>query len=381
MESIVMQLRQDVISRNRTAFSDLPDDVLLEIFSKLGLKDTCRAGGVCKRWHELIHNECLWRQRLFIETQVWNLQGIEDQPLAYARFLDREPVGIARDCAGLSSKDMFILYSSEVAEIQKVKRQRRFQQFMNASSQLWLKRLLSPYFQSRISHHNDDDNASPFRVIMFGPGLESKSTRGIAKLIFTRRDNLFEAVDMVPSTESGVGAGVAVKYKGMHIIHLLTLYSGYATHREAVAGMTRLHSSKLLVTSGNQPPFSVTPAVYRLCQSTDAVIFVMDVTAYHNNPIEISRCLRYELGAMLEAVHGLNLPLLLWACVGTADDDIPNLMALIQDLGLLHVGNGWMVCKIVVDELNTTRYGLDWLLQKILCNRNESKASIGDGNR
>ena len=43
-------------------FEDIPDEVILNIFKNLDLKDLGRCSKVCKRFHKVGHDETLWQK-------------------------------------------------------------------------------------------------------------------------------------------------------------------------------------------------------------------------------------------------------------------------------------------------------------------------------
>uniref|UniRef100_A0A9L0TJS4 F-box and leucine rich repeat protein 12 n=1 Tax=Equus caballus TaxID=9796 RepID=A0A9L0TJS4_HORSE len=64
-------------------FADLPDSVLLEIFSYLPVRDRIRVSRVCHRWKRLVDDRWLWRhvdltlytapEGIIVKSSVYNL--------------------------------------------------------------------------------------------------------------------------------------------------------------------------------------------------------------------------------------------------------------------------------------------------------------------
>ena len=48
----------------------LPEEILIQILSHLGVRDLCEAALVCRLWRETVNSPCLWRKaNISLNTQ------------------------------------------------------------------------------------------------------------------------------------------------------------------------------------------------------------------------------------------------------------------------------------------------------------------------
>lgn len=64
-------------------FADLPDSVLLEIFSYLPVRDRIRISRVCHRWKRLVDDRWLWRH---VDLTLYTVCGAGREGLGLGRF-------------------------------------------------------------------------------------------------------------------------------------------------------------------------------------------------------------------------------------------------------------------------------------------------------
>lgn len=118
------------------------------------------------------------------------------------------------------------------------------------------------------------------RVVMFGPGLESRTSSLVHQLLWGNRSP-FQVQGMFPGQQDGVGSGVSLKYNE-ELLNFIILYSSTKKEREAAAQAGLVRKNKILLDKENEPDnegslvTEVTHPVRQLCKTIDAFIYVVD---------------------------------------------------------------------------------------------------------
>lgn len=67
-----------------TTFQDLPDSLQLKIFSFLDCGRLCQVSRVCRHWYCIASDDILWKKKLQLDVNRWNVIGHTTNPRMYA---------------------------------------------------------------------------------------------------------------------------------------------------------------------------------------------------------------------------------------------------------------------------------------------------------
>lgn len=331
-----------------TSFFDLPIDVVLYIFAFLDVNDLCRACLVNEYFYSLANDEYLWRQLLDQDSNRWRQIHFDKNPDIYRQV-----------CPGLSSKQIYLKC-----------RERFTANYANLLSGKDSNPISSLFFMIM-------PTGKP-RVLMFGPGLETKTSKIVRSILTDRCMNestRFKVTGLVPGGFSGVGSGISIRFEDREF-NLVVLYSNVKSVRQRLSAENRVRENKLFIkhesSSNNHETdsndlrrqyFEVTPAVQELCKSSHAFIYVVDAT---QTAREIAFA-QTELFAMSCELWSPNAaPLLILACRrNCAPKEALSSMAVVRTLRLGRLNKKWMTQSAEVESLDGVRSGVRWLMGQL----------------
>ncbi|XP_013392753.1 F-box only protein 4 [Lingula anatina] len=317
-----------------TSFSDLPANVKLHIFSLLSAQDLCRVSRVCKDWKELSSDNILWDQKLKLHSKKWEVIGHTTNPAMYKEVQ-----------SDWSNKEIYLRCSPEVNRL----RRRMNVTFHNLSS--WLRYLMP--------------SRKPPMVAMFGPGLES-STSKIVRRIIQDKATPFKVTGMFPGhVEGGYGSGVTVNLKKL-FFNLTILYTNTKNERENKNAEQRLRNNRLLQkqvadAENGEETFELCQSVKELCRTVDAFIFVVD-SSKENTALGQSKA---ELFAMVnERWSSPDIPVVILSCVKNTTIPRQPCIDVVNQLDLGRLSKPWQVFDCDVETLGGVTDGIEWLVEQ-----------------
>ncbi|XP_072022375.1 F-box only protein 4-like isoform X2 [Amphiura filiformis] len=317
-------------------FLHLPIQVHLHILSYLNASDICRLSATCQQCQSICADELLWRDVLKKEKSSWTELGNTSNPALY------EDVN-----SDLGYKEIYMRCNPHCA------RQEQFD-ILSIPRFLW----------SFIPHK------AP-KVVMFGPGLDSDTSKIVHKLIGNDESGIFQYQGMFPASQPGVGTGFNISMNNKAQLGLITLYSGTKRDRTNVniPNATRADRNKLLrpTAASNNPDGDETdlkyepiPAVRDLCSGTDAFIFVVDSSA----SVEELPEGRPELFAMMSERWTPNkAPLLILSCVPDCESSKIPCVDVAEQLAMHRINRTWKMFDANVSTLSGVVEGITWLLE------------------
>eukprot|EP00794_Sanderia_malayensis_P008143 gene8143-9013_t len=326
--------RREPKATQRVCFQDLSFFVQIKIFSYLDVRSLSKASMVSRLWYNLSNDEMLWKRKLEKDLELWNVIDHLSHPDLY-KDTDAE----------LSSKEIYLNCCPDCGK-QKQKSNFRFH----------LPKF-SFYFGFSVP-----------KVVMFGPGLESK-TSGIVRKMFS--DSMFTIKGMFPGEFEGTGSGVSLQFDG-GMMNLITLYSASKREREAnlANGVRRnkflVERDEVDAEEGLQDEnvtLTLTQPVKDLCSTVDAFIFVVDSTQNEQ---------RVELGLdELKAVMGNRqlksaAPLLVLSCVADEEIRAHPTISVANKLNLRELNRPWQVRSCEVSTLSGLLPGVQWLIHEVM---------------
>jgi len=210
---------------------------------------------------------------------------------------------------------------------------------------------------------------------MFGPGLETKTSKIVRSILTDRCLNdaaRFKVTGLVPGGFSGVGSGISIRFED-HAFNLVVLYSNVKSVRQRLSAENRTQQNKLFVheerNNANDESnvithyYDLTPTIQELCKHSQAFIYVVDAS---QTPREIGLA-QAELFAMTcELWSPAQAPVLVLACRRncTQDQALPSI-EVARTLRLGRLNRKWMVQSAEVESLDGVRSGLRWLLNEM----------------
>ncbi|KAJ8305428.1 hypothetical protein KUTeg_015973 [Tegillarca granosa] len=152
------------IQRDDSAFSHLPVNVKLHIFSFLEAKDLCKISEVCKDWYINAQDNLLWHGLLMRNVKSWNIIGHMTNPILYQEVESE-----------WSNKDIYLRCCPEINQLM----HKQHSVFTSISS------MLRYFLPKKVP-----------KVAMFGPGLESSTSGIVRKMLY--EESMLERVGLVP---------------------------------------------------------------------------------------------------------------------------------------------------------------------------------------
>ena len=297
-----------VLLMGPTLFS-LPAEIVQHIVSFLSLQEVCKLGATCRHAHALTHDESFWglqvrRQfRLFFTAEKGTVcEAWEDEDLR------RPPLeGIVCDPGIQGNREVSVLYSAEFRRIMMERNKSKpdpFRVMLENSIKDMLPRLLAFYVQL------PQEEQCSARLVLFGPGIESPSTRHLVHKMVNARSSTFDAVEFIKGLPGGIGSGVRINYKHMYNFDLMCLYTNSEIIRERLylgnrAGRLDPDLNRMIVKSGCS--LQLQPSILKLLPTLHCLLFAVDTAMGEGEKLkEVMDVIRREL----EVVIQVNLQLL-----------------------------------------------------------------------
>lgn len=346
---------------------DLPDSLLLEIIAHLSVQDQLACSATCQRLHNVVHDDIQWSRKLREDKRVFNIRYDEelDSVLSKVGHFGDNIHTVVFDPQHCSLK----LYHLYIPKEKRLKSPNPLEPEVATSLP---KRILGALMGS-IFRNNTPENPACLEnapiVTMFGPGLESVSTKGIARKILNSRSNQLCAMAMgvrnhliqrnpVPKFGNHVnltiGGGIIVKYYD-NFLQFVTLYSNIRLRRVGISPQERLENSKLFELDA-QGQFQATRGIQSVCEATAAFIYVIDIS----QDVTLETDLFFDLHAF--AKHNVKAPVLVLACVQDAGTPHHNWPLVLEAIKLHSYAQPWQISLINVETLSNLDTALDWIV-------------------
>ncbi|KAJ8040255.1 F-box only protein 4 [Holothuria leucospilota] len=313
----------------------MPVPVLMKVIALLDAKDVCSLGQTSLLFHSLCGDHLLWKQLLNNDKMKWNEVGHASNPSTY---MDLH--------ADMSFKDIYLRCSPDM------KKKEKFHLMK-------IPRLIKSYLPLKAPH-----------VVMFGPGLDSDTSRIVRKIINSEDNDIFKNRGPFPAMFPGsVGTGFTISMNdegSLHQMRLITMYSGTKKSREISPLERRSERSRLLrkvETESYEMKYEPTDSIKQLCHSVSAFICVVE----SSQEVEtVSGCME-ELHTLMDLRWTPHTsPLLILSC--TPDHDTPRLpcMTIAEQLQLHKLVRPWKVMNGVVSDLHGISVAIRWLIETAL---------------
>lgn len=317
------------IQRDDSAFSHLPVNVKLHIFSFLEAKDLCKISEVCKDWYINAQDNLLWHGLLMRNVKSWNIIGHMTNPILYQEVESE-----------WSNKDIYLRCCPEINQLM----HKQHSVFTSISS------MLRYFLPKKVP-----------KVAMFGPGLESSTSGIVRKMLY--EESMLERVGLVPGQFEGVGSGWCLRMENSQMFQLSVLYSASKKDREA-RQRDRKHDNRLLnVKKGDQgsEEFELKSAVRDYCRTVDAFIYVVESSLERDSVDEGNE----ELFAMVnERWSATHVPVLVLSCVHDASQSRIPCITVVEKLEVAKLNRPWQVRNCVVQNLEGVIPGIEWLVEQ-----------------
>jgi len=359
-----------------TLFS-LPAEIVQHIVSFLSLEEVCKLGATCRHAHALTHDESFWglqvrRQfRLFFTAEKDTVrEAWEDEDLR------RPPLeGIVCDPGIQGNREVSVLYSAEFRRIMMERNKSKpdpFRVMLENSIKDMLPRLLAFYVQL------PQEEQCSARLVLFGPGIESPSTRHLVHKMVNARSSTFDAVEFIKGLPGGIGSGVRINYKHMYNFDLMCLYTNSEIIRERLylgnrAGRLDPDLNRMIVKSGCS--LQLQPSILKLLPTLHCLLFAVDTAMGEGEKLEeVMDVIRSELEVVIQGFRQfqLFLPLVVLACRGEGQAASHlSLRQIVEGLKLGERTSPWGVFEVDVENMRGVERGLDWVLHHLAKKRRD----------
>ncbi|CAH1773448.1 unnamed protein product [Owenia fusiformis] len=327
--------RQPGQSETESHINNMPDSVLLHIFSYLDVENLCRMTEVCHRWLNVSSDNILWQQRLESDVKSWSIIGHTTNPTMY------------KECqSDWSNKEIYLRCSPQVNNL-KIRENLNFH---------YISSLLRSFLPKKVP-----------KVAMFGPGLES-STSGLVRQILWDTSGVFTRIGMFPGQFDGVGGGFSLKLKSGCMLHLSTLYTSTKREREQVFDGNRLRNNRLIAVQQAEEgaiedieQYELRQSVKDLCRTLDAFIFVVDAT----ESIQNLELMRRELFALVnERWAAPSIPVLVLSCIQETSTQRVPCIDVVTALNMTKLNRPWQVHDVQLSCQNKIGSSIQWLVEQ-----------------
>ncbi|KAF6029695.1 FBXO4 [Bugula neritina] len=199
----------------------LPEDVLLEIFSFLDAISLCKVRRVCQLWNRLSTDDILWKHKLLADVHNWKQVSNSSLPDSYIQD------------AEISKFDVYMRSSPEI--------------------QKWKK---SVYQQTTIHQLSDMLRMfMPMKRYTFGVGASAMDSYGkgqsfFSKLLSFDAGNVFQHCGQFPGKFRGFGGGFQFKYKRC-MLELCLMYVAPKSLRDAMTVEQQIEMLESKMTDGS----------------------------------------------------------------------------------------------------------------------------------
>jgi len=369
-----------------TSLFDLPAEIIEHIVSFLTLQEVCKLGATCRHGHALTHDEAFWGLKVLRQFQLVFTRDAAEVCDAWQEESNRYPIeGIVCDPRIQGNREVSVLYSSEFRRILMERNKARpdpFRALLENSIADMLPRLLAFYVQL------PQEQQLSSRLVLFGPGIESPSTKLLVHKIVNARSSTFDAVEFIKGLPGGIGSGVRINYKHMYNFDLMCLYSNGESSRERLyvenrAGRLDPALNRMLVDSPTG--LALQPNILKLLPTLACLVFAIDTAVdTTENVEEVTAAFKLELNLMLQSLSQfqLSLPLVVLACRGEArGQNHLSLQQCVNGLGLSNLNCSWGVFAVDVENMKGVERGLDWVLHHLTKKRRDLTYHTNQGLR
>ncbi|XP_076338513.1 F-box only protein 4-like isoform X2 [Tachypleus tridentatus] len=369
------------------SFQNLPDSLLLHIFSFLSVRELYTILRVCWRWYSVINDELYWKKLLLKECHILSITHLSQTPELIRDELNCAEIQTELKCV---IHDPVFHYSRilfDVCSPMINKERRRMKtEFRDLKPKLsWFQTLTQFSKLTPKTYETESKIEKTPKVVMLGPGLDSKQTKCIASKILAGRNNIFEAISMCSGTKPGLGSGLLMKCQGKRL-NFVTLYSNTYSIRERHQGNS-LEQNKLFKKDGTNGQWTLVPSVKETMEDINAIIYVIDArqrvcqreelfadlhVLLHDLSSTLTcqedmrdQALYSECSGLTNFHQSLLPPLLVLACVPDATHPRMSWEDLLSKLNLCRYKNPWHISHTDVSTLKNITIGLDWMLAHI----------------
>ncbi|XP_067936964.1 F-box only protein 4-like [Watersipora subatra] len=312
-------------TRKALSVSDLPDDILLHVFSFLDALSLCKVRRVCKRWNHLSTDEILWKHKLLTDVKSWK----------HVSNAFTEETGNADE----STCDMYLKNSPEI--------------------QTWKRE----FYQRTTLHQltNLLRNFLPTKKFAFGVGASAMDSFGKGRSFFSKllsfdSANVFQHCGEFPGRFRGAGGGFQFKYK-RHMLELCLMYLAPKLLREAMTVEQKIEQLKKMMESTGYS---------ELLTSLKGYIHTIDSRILEGvtekNTIEVIQQQSEEV-LLIDAKLKPDIPMLILSVRKVEADPHISPYEISKSLRLNTLSRPWMVCECSAEMIyRDVVDGMDWLI-------------------
>ena len=288
----------------------LPAEIVQHIVSFLSLQEVCKLGATCRHAHALTHDEAFWGLQVRRQFRLFFTADKDQVCNAWEEKDSRRPPleGVVCDPGIQGNREISVLYSAEFRRIMMERNKAKpdpFRVMLENSIKDMLPRLLAFYVQL------PQEEQCSARLVLFGPGIESPSTRHLVHKIVNARSSTFDAVEFIKGLPGGIGSGVRINYKHMYNFDLMCLYTNSEIIRERLylgnrAGRLDPDLNRMIVKSGNS--LQLQPSILKLLPTLHCLLFAVDTGMGVGEKLdEVMNVVRRELEVVIQVQHLLIL--------------------------------------------------------------------------
>ncbi|VDP72060.1 unnamed protein product [Echinostoma caproni] len=211
--------RSSPLSCVQSDVANLPNEILLHIFSYISCEDLWQCREVCANWHNAAMDPFLWQAKLceLLGTR-WSVISCDKKPQVAPDFTD---LNVLHPChiyhflfryvpphlhtqvelAGALSQENFTEISPFHA--------RNFRPTIGEYILNWWNQIVRR-FSMTTARRATRPTPQPFRYAVFGPGFDARATSRLFSKLVDARTKSFEPIDMIPG-RMGFGAGLTLR--------------------------------------------------------------------------------------------------------------------------------------------------------------------------
>jgi len=355
----------------------LPAEIVQHIVSFLSLQEVCKLGATCRHAHALTHDEAFWGLQVRRQFRLFFTADKDQVSNAWEEKDSRRPPleGVVCDPGIQGNREISVLYSAEFRRIMMERNKAKpdpFRVMSENSIKDMLPRLLAFYVQL------PQEEQCSARLVLFGPGIESPSTRHLVHKIVNARSSTFDAVEFIKGLPGGIGSGVRINYKHMYNFDLMCLYTNSEIIRERLylgnrAGRLDPDLNRMIVKSGNS--VQLQPSILKLLPTLHCLLFAVDTGMGVGEKLdEVMNVVRRELEVVIQGFQQfqLFLPLVVLACRGEGEvASYLTLPQIVDGLRLEERTSPWGVFEVDVENMRGVERGLDWVLHHLAKKRRD----------
>ena len=281
----------------------LPAEIVQHIVSFLSLQEVCKLGATCRHAHALTHDEAFWGLQVRRQFRLFFTADKDQVSNAWEDKDSRRPPleGVVCDPGIQGNREISVLYSAEFRRIMMERNKAKpdpFRVMLENSIKDMLPRLLAFYVQL------PQEEQCSARLVLFGPGIESPSTRHLVHKIVNARSSTFDAVEFIKGLPGGIGSGVRINYKHMYNFDLMCLYTNSEIIRERLylgnrAGRLDPDLNRMIVKTGNS--LQLQPSILKLLPTLHCLLFAVDTAMGVGEKLEeVMNVVRRELEVVIQ---------------------------------------------------------------------------------